>query len=237
MMDMETFRAGLGRLYRGFDRKPPSEEKVDSLYQHLKKFHSYAWEKAVESLICESTFPSFADIRLECAEWSRRTGTDAQKVDLPSEEECCTPAEMSFWQTTISMSLSGRSPREVAEFAATGLDDPMLVRAHPQIREALAKWARMGDTWAPWDQPEQSDHLRTIPKARDMGYESGVLQPLRSSYQSEGAGEDWFKRNAHKVRSMQKDHAVDASFAEVIDERRALPPASVPTRLVGPPAV
>jgi hypothetical protein len=235
MMDMATFRAGLGRLYRGFDRKPPGEEKVESLYQHLKKFHSYAWEKAVESLICESTFPSFADIRLECSEWSRRSGTDAQNPSLPSDDERCTPAEQAFWSQTFSRMEAGHSPREVAEFAATGLDNPILARAYPAIREALTKWARMGDCWAPWESPELADHLRTLPKAKDMGYPQVV--PLRASYPTpESAGEDWFKRNAHKILAMKKPHESATSFATVLDDIRSLPETTV-SRPVPPPAV
>jgi hypothetical protein len=87
-------------------------------------------------------------------------------LKLPSLEECCTPAEVAFWHEVLRMSISGSTPREVAEFAANGLDDPMLSRSHPQIREALSKWARMGDTWAPWEHPEDSDHLRTLKKVR-----------------------------------------------------------------------
>jgi hypothetical protein len=159
-------------------------------------------------------------------------------LKLPALEECCTPAETEFWQITLGMSLAGKTPREVAEFAATGLDDPMLSRAHADIRDAMHRWVRMGDTWAPWDHPEYADHLRTIPKAQDMGFaKSNVLGPLRTSFRASGAGEEWFKRNAGKVRAMQKDHAVETSYAEVVDDRRALPPAAVPTRLVGPPAV
>jgi hypothetical protein len=102
----------------------------------------------------------------------------------------------------------------------------------------MHRWVRMGDTWAPWDRPEWADYLRTIPKAQDMGFaKSEVLEPLRSSFRQSGAGEDWFKRNAPKIRAMQKDHHVESSFAEVIEDRLALPATTVPTRLVGPPAV
>ena len=165
MMIMEQFRAGLGRLYRAFDRKPPTEEKVEALYQRLKRYHSYVWDKAVEALSCESTFPSFADIRLECQEWSRRLNAEPGVLPtLPTDAECCTPAEHAFWSETFRMAVAGRPPREVAEYAARGLDDPELVRAHPVIRDAMYRWARMGDCWAPWDHPEDADHLRTLPR-------------------------------------------------------------------------
>lgn len=86
MMNHEDFRAGLGKLYRGFDRKPPSEEKIDSLYHHLKKFHTSAWDRAVRSLLCLSTFPSFADIKLECSEWQRRQGEDELESEYRRRE-------------------------------------------------------------------------------------------------------------------------------------------------------
>jgi hypothetical protein len=162
-------------------------------------------------------------------------------LKLPDLDECCTPAETAFWQVTLGMALNGKTPREVAEFAAQGLDDPMLSRAYPQIREALSKWARMGDTWAPWDRPEESDHLSTIPKAKDMGFaKSEALAPLRSSFRSSGAGEDWFKRNSAKILAMkQHDRApVEASFATVLEDIRALPETTFErTRLMPPPAV
>jgi hypothetical protein len=74
-------------------------------------------------------------------------------LKLPSLEECCTPPETEFWTTTLNMALSSRRPREVAEFAATGLDNPLLVRAYPYIREAIRRWALMDDTWISWDSP------------------------------------------------------------------------------------
>lgn len=160
-------------------------------------------------------------------------------LKLPSLDECCTPQEIAFWQATLGMALSGSTPREVSEFAAAGLDEPLLSHSCSQIRTALTKWARMGDTWAPWDRPEDSDHLRTIPKARDMGYErDGVMSLLRGAPRSSGAGEDWFKHNRVRIRSMQPDYAVrtEPSFAEVVEDHRALS-AAAPTRLVGPPAV
>jgi hypothetical protein len=88
---------------------------------------------------------------------------------LPTNRDCCTPEETAFWKQTLSMTMNGKTPREVAEFAASGLDDPMLVRAYNTIRDATRRWARMGDTWAPWDNPDHSDFLRTIPKACGMG--------------------------------------------------------------------
>ena len=72
-------------------------------------------------------------------------------LKLPSNEECCTPAETVFWNQTMQMALNGSRPREVAEFAATGLDDPLLSRAIPTIREAVRKWAAMGDVWQDYD--------------------------------------------------------------------------------------
>jgi hypothetical protein len=42
----------------------------------------------------------------------------------------------------------------VAEFAARGLDDPMLSRAYPVIREAIRRWAAMGEVWQDYDHPE-----------------------------------------------------------------------------------
>ena len=159
-------------------------------------------------------------------------------LKLPSVEDCCTPAETEFWQVTLGMALFGKTPRDVAEFAATGLDNPLLSRCRTNILDAIRLWARMGDTWAPWDNPDWSDYLRTIPKSREMGFDkSEVLSPLRSSYRASGAGEDWFKRNWHRIRGAQKPHQVEASFAEVIDDRRTLPATLEPTRLVGPPAV
>jgi hypothetical protein len=68
-------------------------------------------------------------------------------LKLPSAEECCTVEETIFWNQTMQLAQSGKRPREVAEFAASGLDDPMLVRAYPVIREAMRKWAAMGDVW------------------------------------------------------------------------------------------
>ena len=49
------------------------------------------------------------------------------------------------------MAKDGKTPREIAEYVATGLDDPMLVRAYPVIREAMRKWAEMGDHWQDYD--------------------------------------------------------------------------------------
>jgi hypothetical protein len=79
-------------------------------------------------------------------------------LKLPTNEECCTAEETIFWNQTMLMAQNGKSPREVAEFAANGLDDPMLTRAYPVIREALRRWAEMGDHWQDYDsvgkQPE-----------------------------------------------------------------------------------
>ena len=72
-------------------------------------------------------------------------------LKLPSAEECCTVAETIFWNQTMKMAQAGKRPREVAEFAATGLDDPLLSRAIPTIREAVRKWAAMGDVWQDYD--------------------------------------------------------------------------------------
>ena len=160
-------------------------------------------------------------------------------LKLPSIEDCSTAAETEFWQVTLGMALFGKSPREVAEFAATGLDNPLLSRAHTNILEAIRLWARMGDTWAPWDNPDWSDYLRTIPKARDMGFnQSEVLSPLRSSFPSSGANDGWFRRNAHKLRPMHPDHPLAASFDTLIDDIHALPETTLErTRLMPPPAV
>ena len=76
-------------------------------------------------------------------------------LKLPSAEECCTPAETLFWNQTMQLAQGGARPRVVAEFAANGLDDPNLVRAYPIIREAIRKWAEMGDVWQDYDQPAQ----------------------------------------------------------------------------------
>jgi hypothetical protein len=152
MMDRETFRSTLGRLYRGFDRKPPTEDKVNALYLRIRRFHSHAWEQAVTALLCESTFPSLKDILTECHEASRRMSPEiGAQSGLPSEEECCTPAENEFWSRTFVMAASGKSPRQVAEFAATGLDNPLLSRAYPVIRDAISRWAFMGEHWRDWD--------------------------------------------------------------------------------------
>ena len=68
-------------------------------------------------------------------------------LKLPSAEDCCTPEETAFWKQTLQLAQGGARPRVVAEFAAHGLDDPNLVRAYPVIREAMVKWATMGDSW------------------------------------------------------------------------------------------
>ena len=81
-------------------------------------------------------------------------------LKLPSLEECCTPQEFAFWYQTFRMGQNGSTPREIAEFAARGLDDPMLSRCRHEILEAMRRWARMGDTWAPYDHPETADLLR-----------------------------------------------------------------------------
>jgi hypothetical protein len=72
-------------------------------------------------------------------------------LKLPSPEDCCNAEETIFWNQTMQMAKDGKTPREVAEFAATGLYDPMLVRAYPVIREAIRKWAEMGDSWKDYD--------------------------------------------------------------------------------------
>lgn len=74
-------------------------------------------------------------------------------LKLPSSDECCTVAETEFWNRTLQMAMNGSRPREVAEYAATALDGPMLVRAYPVIREALNKWVAMGNNWLNWDDP------------------------------------------------------------------------------------
>ena len=68
-------------------------------------------------------------------------------LKLPSDADCCTVEETMFWNQTMLMAQNGSRPREVAEFAASGLDDPMLARAYPFIRDAMRKWAEMGDVW------------------------------------------------------------------------------------------
>jgi hypothetical protein len=74
-------------------------------------------------------------------------------LKLPTNEECCTVAETVFWNQTMQLAQGGARPRIVAEFAASGLDDPMLVRAYPVIRDAIRKWAAMGDVWQDYDSP------------------------------------------------------------------------------------
>jgi hypothetical protein len=74
-------------------------------------------------------------------------------LKLPSLEECCTVAETVFWNQTMKLAQSGQRPRQVAEFAAHGLDNPLLSRAYPVIREAMNKWAEMGDFWQDYDRP------------------------------------------------------------------------------------
>jgi hypothetical protein len=72
-------------------------------------------------------------------------------LKLPSPEECCTAEETIFWNQTMQMAKDGATPIRIAEFAATGLDDPMLARAYPTIREAMRRWAAMGDVWQDYD--------------------------------------------------------------------------------------
>jgi hypothetical protein len=74
-------------------------------------------------------------------------------LKLPSAEECCTVAETVFWNQTMQLAQGGARPRVVAEFAAHGLDDPLLVRAYPTIRAAMNKWAEMGEVWQDYDRP------------------------------------------------------------------------------------
>jgi hypothetical protein len=76
-------------------------------------------------------------------------------LKLPSAEECCTAEETIFWNQTMQLAQGGARPRVVAEFAAHGLDDPLLVRAYPTIREAIRKWAEMGDVWQDYERPAQ----------------------------------------------------------------------------------
>ena len=102
-------------------------------------------------------------------------------LHLPSLEECCTPAETAFWVVTLRMALDGKTPMEVAEFAATGLDNPLLSRAHQVIREAMRKRARMGDTWADYDHPERSDDLRKMKAAEQSRYNPIPATPLTES--------------------------------------------------------
>jgi hypothetical protein len=97
-MDRDQFRAGLGRLYRGFDKKPPNEEKVESLYRRFKKFHSHSWDRAVSELLCESTFPSFADIRIEVMEWARRSGEEPGQGEVNTRSEEFSAAHGLFHQ-------------------------------------------------------------------------------------------------------------------------------------------
>ena len=96
-------------------------------------------------------------------------------LKLPSAEECCTPAETLFWNQTMQLAQSGKSPRDVAEFCAQGLDDPLLVRAYPVIREAMRKWAEMGDVWQNYDRPGNLTAAPVLP-AQDW-YEPEELWP------------------------------------------------------------
>ena len=84
-------------------------------------------------------------------------------LKLPSAEECCTPAETVFWNQTMQLAQNGSRPRDVAEFCAQGLDDPLLYRAYPTIRKAMTKWAEMGDAWQNYDQPGTLSPPPTVP--------------------------------------------------------------------------
>ncbi len=268
MMDLETFRDGLGRLYRGFDRKPPNEEKVEALYRHLKRFRGSAWNKAVSSLICESTFPSLADIRLECSEWQRREGggdeeTDRRQRELvylqeqlrsfnsrPNSEDAV--FAIPYLQQSIRDHVcnpSGKLP-PLSTLSSSDPDDGF--QADPRFSTLCAKsitmWMAGADPQeiADWLQSQQhtctvdlSDQVAAV-RGLHMYHRGGVLDvALTATTKSAGPGanEDWFKRNAHKVRAMQPDHATDASYAEVLDDRRALPATTERTFLVPPPAV
>ena len=95
-------------------------------------------------------------------------------LKLPSPEDCCTVAETVFWNQTMLMAQSGTTPRNVAEFCAQGLDDPLLVRAYPVIRDSIRRWAEMGDTWQDFDQPAPQ---QTATKPTDNWYEPIELWP------------------------------------------------------------
>jgi hypothetical protein len=95
-------------------------------------------------------------------------------LKLPSSEECCTVEETIFWNQTMQLAQSGKRPREVAEFAASGLDDPMLVRAYPVIRDAMRKWAAMGDVWQDFETPETT---ATSVRTDASWYEPAELWP------------------------------------------------------------
>lgn len=83
---------------------------------------------------------------------------------LPPLEDCCTPAEILFWNQTRQMAMDGARPRDVANFAATGLDDPLLTRAYHHIRETIRKWAMMDQVWMDWD----SDIFKPASKSKPI---------------------------------------------------------------------
>ena len=83
-------------------------------------------------------------------------------LKLPSAEECCTAEETIFWNQTMQLAQGGARPRVVAEFVAHGLDDPMLVRAYPTIREAIRKWAEMGEVWQDYERPAQLSSVSAV---------------------------------------------------------------------------
>jgi hypothetical protein len=96
-------------------------------------------------------------------------------LKLPSAEECCTVAETVFWNQTMQLAQGGARPRVVAEFAAHGLDDPLLVRAYPTIRAAMNKWAEMGEVWQDYDQPGILTPVQI--KTEESWYEPAELWP------------------------------------------------------------
>ena len=158
-----------------------SPDKLEAMFRYWGGLPYEVWRDAVSELACESVFPSKRQID-EVVHVVRKGGAGVEPPPtLPSLEECCTPEEQAFWLKTFVMAERGKTPREVAEFAATGLDDPMLSRAYPYIREAMRKWARMGDTWADYDHPEQSDDLRAVKLAEQSRYNPVPAAPLTES--------------------------------------------------------
>jgi hypothetical protein len=148
-MDEASFRSELGRLYRGFDRKPPSEEKVEALYRRIRRFHSHAWTKAVDQLICESTFPSLKEILSECYECTRRDGPSSDYVLDLNGGNLSTPEYTAFRIGVLAAIGRGATPRMVAELLAEGLDrfDNIPISYGPTIRDEMRAYAQRGDKW------------------------------------------------------------------------------------------